>query len=96
LLGIPEGTIIPFLSIDIVYNFLRKLKRSSSGPDDLPHWFLKTYAAELAPAITKVFNESLKVGKVHEVWKRANIQGVSKKTALNFAKHLFVSGFLYI
>ena len=36
LLEIPEGIRIPFLSIDIVYNFLRKQKRSSSGPDDLP------------------------------------------------------------
>jgi hypothetical protein len=61
LLEIPEGTRIPFLSIDIVYNFLRKQKRSSSGPDDPPHWFWKTFAAELAPAITKIFNVSLKV-----------------------------------
>ena len=54
LLEIPEGTRIPFLSIDIVNNFLRKQKRSSSGPDDLPHLFWKTWAAELAPAITKI------------------------------------------
>ena len=68
LLEIPEGTRIPFLSIDTVYNFLRKQKRSSSGPDDLPYWFWKTYAAELAPAITEIFNASLKVGKFPELY----------------------------
>ena len=88
LLEIPEGTRIPFLSIDIVYNFLRKQKRSSSGPDDLPHWFWKTYAAELAPAITKIFNVSLKVGKVPEVWKRANIVPIPKENVINSSSEL--------
>ena len=88
LLEIPEGTRIPFLSIDIVYNFLRKQKRSSSGPDDLPYWFWKTYAAELAPAITKIFNVSLKVGKVPEVWKRANIVPIPKENVINSSSEL--------
>ncbi len=88
LLEIPEGTRIPFLSIDIVYNFLRKQKRSSSGPDDLPYWFWKTYAAELAPAITEIFNVSLKVGKVPEVWKRANIVPIPKENVINSSSEL--------
>ena len=88
LLEIPEGTRIPFLSIDIVYNFLRKQKRSSSGPDDLPYWFWKTYAAELAPAITEIFNASLKVGKVPEVWKRANIVPIPKENVINSSSEL--------
>jgi hypothetical protein len=88
LLEIPERTRIPFLSIDIVYNFLRKQKRSSSGPDELPHWFWKTFAAELAPALTKLFNVSLKVGKVPEIWKRANIVPKPKENVINSSSEL--------
>ena len=66
-LEIPEGTRIPLLSTSEVYNFLRKQKHSSSGPDNLPHWFWKTYAAELASAITEIFNVSLKLGLVPDV-----------------------------
>ena len=54
-LEIPQGTRIPLLSTSEVYNFLRKQKHSSSGSDDLLHWFWKTYAAELASAITEIF-----------------------------------------
>jgi hypothetical protein len=39
LLEIPRGTRIPSLSTSMVHNFLRKQKRSSSGPDNLPYWY---------------------------------------------------------
>ena len=61
LLDIPQGTRIPFLSSDTVYNFLRKQKRSSPGPDNLPYWFYNKYAFELAPVLTEIFNVSLKI-----------------------------------
>ena len=37
LLSIPKDTRIPSLSLDMVHNFLRKLKRTTSGPDDIPY-----------------------------------------------------------
>jgi hypothetical protein len=40
---------------------------------DLTNWFWKTYAPELTPVITEIFNASLKLGIVPDVWKRANI-----------------------
>ena len=76
------------LSTSEVYNFLRKQKRSSSGPDDLPHWFWKTYANELAPAITKIFNVSLKLGLVPAVWKRANVVIIPKEPVINSCSQL--------
>ena len=79
-LQIPEGTRIPLLSTCEVYGFLRKQKHSSSGPDDLPHWFWKTYAAELALAITEIFNVSLQLGLVPDFWKRANVVPIPKET----------------
>ena len=82
-LEIPEGTRIPLLSTSEVYNFLRKQKHSSCGPDDLLHWFWKTYAAELVSAITEIFKVPLKLGLVPDVWKRANVVPIPKKTVVN-------------
>ena len=42
LLLISKDTRIPSLSLDMVHNFSRKLKRTTSGPDDIPYWFWKT------------------------------------------------------
>ena len=56
LLSIPKATRIPSISPDMVFNLLRKLKRTASGPDDIPFWFWKTYAAILTPVITRIFN----------------------------------------
>ena len=33
------------------HNFLRKMKGTTSGPDDIPDWFWKTYAVLLTPVI---------------------------------------------
>ena len=82
-LGIPQGTGIPSLSTSEVYNFLRKQKCSSSGQDDLPHWFWKMYAARYAPAITEIFNVSLKLGLVLDVCKRANVVPIPKEPVIN-------------
>ena len=42
--SIPEGTRIPVISEYTVQKFLLKLKRTSSGPDELPFWLWKDFA----------------------------------------------------
>ena len=71
-LQISEGTRIPSLSIHEVQHLLLNQKRSSSGPDNLPYWFWKSFAIELAPIVTEIFNMSLKTSKVPQKWKSAN------------------------
>jgi hypothetical protein len=78
-LKIPNGTRIPSLSIYTVLHQLQTLKRTSSGPDDLPYWFWKEFALEMAPIITKMFNTSLKSSSVPEIWKQANVLPVPKE-----------------
>ncbi len=51
----------------------------ATGPDDLSCRILKECAAELAPSLTKLLNKSLQLGKVPDIWKRANVVPVHKK-----------------
>jgi hypothetical protein len=88
LLSIPKDTRIPSLSLDMVHNFLRKLKRTISGPDDIPYWFWKTYAVILTPVITRIFNTSLKSGKIPNVWKRADVILSPKENSINSSSQL--------
>ena len=51
----------------------------ASGPDAIPPWFLKEYAAEIAPILTNIFQDSIESGTVPSRWKLANVCGVFKK-----------------
>ena len=85
---IPLDARIPSLSIHTVQNLLQKQKRTASGPDDLPYWFWKAFATELAPAITDIFNTSLRVSKVPSVWKFANVLPLPKESSLESSNQL--------
>ena len=85
---IPKDTRIPSLSIGMVYNFLRKLKRTTSGPDDIPYWFWKTFAEILAPVMMRIFNTSLESGKIPNVWKRADIIPFPKENLISSCSQL--------
>ena len=80
---IPKDTRIPSFSLDMVYNVLQKLKRIPSGPDDIPYWFWKTYAEILAPVMMRIFNTSLKSGKILNVWKRADVIPCPKENSIS-------------
>ena len=80
---IPEGTRIPLLSINTVKHHLLNQKRSSAGPDNLPYWFWKCFATELAPIVKEIFNMSLKTGNVPQIWKSANLLPLPKESPLN-------------
>ena len=88
LLSIPMDTKIPCVSLDKVYNFLHKQKKTACGPDDLPYWFWNIYAEILAPIVTRIFNTSLKSGIVPSVWKRANVIPSPKDNQINSCSQL--------
>ena len=63
-----------------VEGLLKKIKASkASGPDNIPNRVLKECAAELAPAIAILFQQSLNRGILPEAWTSANISPVFKK-----------------
>ena len=51
----------------------------ASGPDAIPPWFLKESAAEIAPILTNIFQDSIESGTVPSRWKSANVCDVFKK-----------------
>ena len=63
-----------------VTKLLRNLKsHTATGPDGIPIWLLKEAAAEIAPAVTHLFQASLNQGKVPLLWKEALVVPVFKK-----------------
>ena len=65
----------------IVVNLLLKQKQTAVGPDDLPYWFWRDYAYDLAPVITKIFITSFQNGVIH-LWKLANHLPIPKVSPL--------------
>ena len=51
----------------------------ASGPDAIPPWFLKEHAAEIAPILANIFQDSTESGTAPSRWKSANVCGVFKK-----------------
>jgi hypothetical protein len=88
LLQISEGTRIPSLSNHEVQRILLNQKRSSSGPHNLPYWFWKSFAIELAPIVTEIFNMSIKNSKVPQKLKSANLLPLPKESPLNSCNQL--------
>ena len=45
----------------------------ATGPDNIPAWVLRNYANVFAPALTAIFNNSLREGVLPVEWKMANV-----------------------
>ena len=54
-------------------------ENKAPGPDGVPAKILKLFAAQLAPALTHIFNKSLTTGILPEDWLSANISPIFKK-----------------
>jgi len=61
-----------------VFKILDTLKSSSSGPDNIPSWFLKLAAPFLAKPLAHVYSLSLRYSLVPTQWKKAEITPVAK------------------
>ena len=51
----------------------------ASGPDAIPPWFLTEHAAEIAPILANILQDSIESGTVSSRWKSANVCGLFKK-----------------
>ncbi|KAI8502532.1 hypothetical protein Bbelb_201200 [Branchiostoma belcheri] len=51
----------------------------ASGPDQIPPWFLKLTASEIAPVLTNIFQHSLNTAEIPKDWRDANICAILKK-----------------
>ena len=72
----------------MVRQFLDNLRKTAVGPDDIPYWFWRNFSSDLAPVITVIFNRSLTEGIVPNMWKKANILPVPKKSPLETCNQL--------
>ncbi len=50
----------------------------AQGPDEIPLWFLKLVADEVAPYLTCIFQTSVDAGRIPTAWKEANVTLVFK------------------
>ncbi len=78
----PKPSIIPPIIISTrgVVAQLSALKPDKApGPDKIPPWFMKEYANEIAPTLTKIFQESIDSGVVPQKWKHAHVTAIFKK-----------------
>ena len=78
LLHILKGTRVAELSVHTVCKLLLKHIRTTLGPDELPYRFWSTYAHDIVPVITIIFNRSSKLGIVPDEWKLANLLPIPK------------------
>jgi hypothetical protein len=64
---------------DVRKVFLHVKTNKAAGPDGITPWTLKTFAQELAPVFTNLFNQSLEFETVPDAWKSSIIVPVPKK-----------------
>ena len=76
----PELHKVPVIHEISVFKVLAHVKRTATGPDDLPFWFWKKYALELSPVITHILNVFLVSRQVPKIWKTANVRPIPKET----------------
>ena len=89
LIDIPNDARIPEIPLHVVTHFLSKLISTACGPDELPYWLFRDFAYDLAPAVTYVFNSSLRQHKVPSSWKMADIKPLPKESPLTSCTQLW-------
>ena len=74
---------IPFLEIGIdgvVKQLKNIIQNKATGPDELPARVLKEAAAEIAPIITHIFQQSYNTSKLPDDWLQALVTPIHKKS----------------
>ena len=69
---------IPVISKRQVWNLLSTLKRTATGPDQIPYWVWKEHAEIFMPPITKICNLSISTQCLPSWWKHVIITPLSK------------------
>jgi len=61
-----------------IYRSLTSLKKTATGPDKIPAWFLKLTAEFISPPVKDMLNQSIYRGTVPNQWKMAIITPIPK------------------
>ena len=69
---------VPAIRERYVWNTLSSLKKTVTGPDQIPCWVWKDQAEIFTPIITRLWNLSLTTYQWPRSWKRANIYPLPK------------------
>ena len=77
-MDIPDSVKPPEISERCVWNTLVDVKKTATGPDNLPYWIWKDCAELLTPVVTHVWNLSLSTHTWPDSWKRANVNPLPK------------------
>ena len=75
---IRENCEVPEISERQVWNVLRGLKKTATGPDQIPYWVWKDQAEIFTPIVTSLWNLSLSTHTWPKSWKSANINPLPK------------------
>ena len=80
-LSVPNNTVDSIrLEVEEVQNILKSLQvGKASGPDFINNRILKEIAVSISTALTELFNTSLLLAQVPDIWKRANVSPIHKK-----------------
>ena len=78
LLEIGPEVKVPEISERYVWNSLSTLKKTATGPDQIPYWVWKDHAEIFTPIITKLWNLSLATHQWPRSWKGASINPLPK------------------
>ena len=70
---------VPSLKLSTCYKDLKSLK--PVGPDKISAQMLKYTASSIAPSVTKLFNLSIRLGRIPDCWKEAMIAPIPKSTS---------------
>ena len=82
----PELHKVPVIHETSVFKVLAHVKRTATGPDDLPFWFWKEYALELTPVITHILNVFLVSRQVPKIWKTVHVRPIPKETNISASR----------
>ena len=77
-MDIPDSVKPPEISERCVWNSLVDVKKTATGPDNIPYWIWKDCAELLTPVVTYVWNLSLSTHTWPDSWKRANVNPLPK------------------
>ena len=91
--GLHKAPVIHEIS---VLKAFARVKRTTTGLDDLPFWVWKEYAMELTPVITHILNVSLASQQVPKIWKTANVRPIPKDTNISALDQLGPISVTYI
>ena len=92
----PELHKAPVIHEISVLKAFARVKRTTTGLDDLPFWVWKEYAMELTPVITHILNVSLASQQVPKIWKTANVRPIPKDTNISALDQLGPISVTYI